>query len=241
MSATTPRLALEYPQDTDPADVPTYVEALANDLDPLVTAYASGTAAARPVTPTTGAGTLYLATDSLALSFYNGTAWVGIAPAVLLSTLLAKGDLLVASGAGAVARQAVGSDGLALLADSTQTNGVRWGQAGGVLADDPRAAIATANTWQNGAAYTPGTNSRLLCLVSFDIPSGGATVAAQVTYTRAGTARTDDIYPTGQGSLAQGAYAPTPLFIDADSGAAVTIQVQSSSTSTAVSTAIALP
>jgi hypothetical protein len=43
----------------------------------------------------------------------------------------AKGDLLVGTANDTVARLAVGANGLALLADSAQTTGLRWGTAGG--------------------------------------------------------------------------------------------------------------
>lgn len=41
----------------------------------------------------------------------------------------AKGDLIVGTANDTVARQAVGTDGQALIADSTQTNGIKWGSA----------------------------------------------------------------------------------------------------------------
>lgn len=50
----------------------------------------------------------------------------GVNAAVPASTVTAKGDLLVATASGTVARQAVGSNGQILVADSTQTNGLKW-------------------------------------------------------------------------------------------------------------------
>jgi len=88
MPSNTSRLALPYPLSTDSPNGPAQVEAIANALDPLVTAYASGTAAARPATPTTGAGTLYLATDTLVISFYNGSAWESLGSGSLASGVL---------------------------------------------------------------------------------------------------------------------------------------------------------
>lgn len=41
----------------------------------------------------------------------------------------AKGDLIVGTAADTVARQAVGTDGQMLYADSTQTNGIKWADA----------------------------------------------------------------------------------------------------------------
>ena len=112
------------------------------------------------------------------------------------------------------------------------------GGGGGEVAKVERAAIVTANTYQNGATYTSPAQGRYLALVTFLVPSGGAAVAAEATYTMDGLAQTAVIYPTGQGNLAQGAYSPSPLFIDVDASTAITIEVQSSSTATLVTTAI---
>lgn len=49
----------------------------------------------------------------------------------IISIIDAKGDLIVGTAADAVARQGVGADGLALIADSTQSTGVKWAPAGG--------------------------------------------------------------------------------------------------------------
>jgi hypothetical protein len=46
----------------------------------------------------------------------------------------AKGDILVGTGDNVITRVAVGTNGYALIADSTQTAGVKWGAAG---ATDP--------------------------------------------------------------------------------------------------------
>lgn len=44
----------------------------------------------------------------------------------LINTPTTKGDILAATGAGAMARTAVGANATVLTADSTQTNGVKW-------------------------------------------------------------------------------------------------------------------
>lgn len=53
-----------------------------------------------------------------------------IATVIPKSLVTAKGDLIAASATSTPARLAVGSDGQALVADSTQTAGLRWGSAG---------------------------------------------------------------------------------------------------------------
>lgn len=45
-----------------------------------------------------------------------------------LSTITTKGDLLAATGSGALVRLGVGSDAQMLIADSTQSAGMRWGR-----------------------------------------------------------------------------------------------------------------
>lgn len=73
---------------------------------------------------TSGAGTI-AATDSILSAFQKADG--NTALKVAKSTLTTKGDTYVATGASTVVRQAVGSDGQTLLADSGQTNGIRWG------------------------------------------------------------------------------------------------------------------
>lgn len=67
---------------------------------------------------------------------WNGTEWapatVTDAGAIPKTLVDAKGDLLTATADNTPARLAVGADGYALLADSAQTTGLRWGA---VLAD----------------------------------------------------------------------------------------------------------
>jgi hypothetical protein len=50
---------------------------------------------------------------------------------VAKSTLTTKGDIYVATGSATVVRQGVGSDGQVLMADSAQTNGIKWGTVSG--------------------------------------------------------------------------------------------------------------
>lgn len=81
---------------------------------------------------------------------------------VPLSTVTTKGDLIVATGAGAVARQGVGTDGQILLADSTQTAGVRWATP---------AYVSTTN----GAVTTASNSSGVVrnIFVNTGDPTGG--------------------------------------------------------------------
>jgi len=62
---------------------------------------------------------------------WNGTSWDNYAGAdtslVKSSTVTTAGDLIVATGAGAVTRLGVGGKLQGLIPDSTQTNGMRWG------------------------------------------------------------------------------------------------------------------
>jgi len=121
--ATTTRLALPYPSPSDPNNVPSDLQKLANALDSITADYASGTAASRPTAGVNGR--FYLSTDTGALSLDNGTTWTTI-NASLAALLQNKGDLFVASAAGNAARLAAGADGQALVARAAATNGVDY-------------------------------------------------------------------------------------------------------------------
>lgn len=73
---------------------------------------------------TAGATVKHVFTGDDATFFTTGTATAD--NAVPESVVTAKGDLLVATGSGVVARQAVGTNGYVLTADSTLTNGIKW-------------------------------------------------------------------------------------------------------------------
>lgn len=93
------------------------------------------------------------------------------------SLVTAKGDLLAATAAGTVSRVGVGSDGQALVADSTQAAGVKWaGQSGGPGPAYPLSAynfLAASGHPENFMAVgAPGTNQ--LWLVRIYVPAGAA-------------------------------------------------------------------
>lgn len=88
------------------------------------TAAAWTTPASAPVTSVAGrTGAVTLAQADIANLTTDLAAKVGYA------TWTTKGDILAATGAGAVSRLAVGTNGQVLTADSTQTNGVKWAAA----------------------------------------------------------------------------------------------------------------
>lgn len=71
MGGTTIKWAFPYPALTDAANVPQWLEDLADALDLIVTTYATGIASARPAGK---AGQWYRATDTGVISFFD-TAW----------------------------------------------------------------------------------------------------------------------------------------------------------------------
>jgi hypothetical protein len=80
-----------------------------------------------PISPT--AGTLWFNSTSGATFIYYGSVWVevGVAPFdQLLSTLDAKGDLLVGTADNTVTKLAAGSNNQVLTVDSSTASGLKW-------------------------------------------------------------------------------------------------------------------
>jgi hypothetical protein len=110
----------------------------------------------RPSGPTSSLAALSQGNQSILFEYWGGIWWQiasGFALANMnaayqqLSTLTTKGDLYVATASATAARQAVGANGTALIADSSQTNGVAWGAAPRVFASTAaRDAAITAPT-----------------------------------------------------------------------------------------------
>ncbi|MDA8297415.1 MAG: hypothetical protein M0004_12665 [Actinomycetota bacterium] len=123
-------------------------------------------------------------------------------------------------------------------------DGTNWhlvgggGGGGGEVASGSRVAITTANTWQTIATYTPTAAGRFIAQVYLTVPSGGATIAVQVTYADQDGAQTLPIL-TSQAQAA-GKWSSLPAFFDAVSGTAIDVQVQSSVITTTLATAAIL-
>lgn len=128
----TTRAGLPYPH-TDNSDAPqgpAEIQALAAALDAITALFGQGTHAAKPAAGTDGR--FYWETDTSTLWWDDGTTWheVDASTAIAKALGTTKGDLIVFTGAGVAVRFAVGTDGYALTADSTQASGLNW-KAGG--------------------------------------------------------------------------------------------------------------
>lgn len=114
--------------------------------------------------PVLDSGELGFETDTGKVKIGNGsTAWGSLAyvstdlsSVIAKSIVDAKGDLIVGTAADTVARLAVGTNDLPLIADSTAAGGMKWAslpQASVTnLTTDLAAKWTTANAW---TAYTP--------------------------------------------------------------------------------------
>jgi hypothetical protein len=84
----------------------------------------TGTPGVSGIAHTAGATVKHVFTGDDATFFTTGTTTAD--GAIPKSTVTSKGDLLVGTASGVVARQGVGTDGFVLTADSALTNGIKW-------------------------------------------------------------------------------------------------------------------
>lgn len=118
-----------------------------------------------------------------------GVKWAAAASGAVATDTIwdTKGDLAVASGADAASKLAVGSNGQILIADSTQTLGVKWGAApsGSVATDtifDAKGDLPVGTAADTSARLAVGSNGQVLTAdsaestgVKWATPSGGGT------------------------------------------------------------------
>lgn len=92
----------------------------------------AATAANTPTAVAVGSDGFVLTADNLEASGVKWAAVPGDATKIPLATVDAKGDLLVGTADNVVGRLGVGTNGHALVADSVQTQGIKWAAVGDV-------------------------------------------------------------------------------------------------------------
>lgn len=97
------------------------------------------------------------------------------------STVTTKGDLFVATGPATLVRVGVGTDGQALLADSSQATGVKWGAAGAA-----RVVVRQAWITDQGRITLPNTAAAWLALAGFPTLTIPAAVGDYIDVTAQG-------------------------------------------------------
>lgn len=154
-----------------------FITAVSSDTFTIVRAQA-GTSG---ISHSGGATVRHVLTSS-DLNFY--TAGVATANgAVQKSVATAKGDLLVATASGVIARQGVGTNGQVLTADSTLTNGLKWSSVSAtprigqvVTAETSTTTTTTSTSFVDATNMTvtitpTSATSKILILSSFVLQS----------------------------------------------------------------------
>ncbi|MEB8344084.1 hypothetical protein [Streptomyces endophyticus] len=88
----TPISALPYPQATDPADLPTHLKALADTTDARLVMRFPDTATRDTKLPAPVAGMIAWIGTPGRMMYYNGTAWVPLAPVPVFRVNVDDGD-----------------------------------------------------------------------------------------------------------------------------------------------------
>jgi hypothetical protein len=121
------------------------------------------------------------------------TGRLGAGDTAIQPTILdAKGDLIVATAADTPARLAVGTNGQALLADSTTATGLKWGAVGKILQVVQGTFGGTTSTTSNSyvttglsATITPSsTSSKVLILVNLNCAGNNSSDGGKTTIYR---------------------------------------------------------
>ena len=121
----------------------------------LETVYLNGALLARGSDYTaTDGSTITLSTASVLNDIVNvfSTQPTSVTNAVLKSQVTAKGDVLVGSGSALVTNLPVGADGTTLVADSSQTTGLRY--QGNFSSGKNLAYNSNFDIWQRGTSFT---------------------------------------------------------------------------------------
>ena len=116
-----------------------------------------GTHAARPAATTVGGGTLYACSDHGLIYQSDGAAWstwatLGTVGGIAATIVDAKGDIITATAADTPVRKAAGANDTILMADSGQSDGLKWAASQTPVDQDydDAAAEGTADTYARG-------------------------------------------------------------------------------------------
>lgn len=151
------------------------------------------------------------------------TAYVQTEAGLLVpkSTVTTKGDLIVATGAGAVTRRAVGTNGQVLTADSAQTDGLKWATPGIAIQPSTKSGVQNYGTpslsW-DGASNAQALGANVIWYVPFVVATTITVdrILADVTTAVAASSLRLGVYamdltgqPTGAALIDSGALAST--------------------------------